>query len=474
MKQIAILRVNRNLPVAQTNITQLDAPGDWTLTAFRVESDKVSIGAPSVFDVNLNATTLFTDQTERPRILAGASEVELDSLDIATEKGDKISVDLDSVPASGIGENLQLTFTFDDHSGTLLGWRGEWDAETAYALDHTVSFEGSSFIAVAPSTGIEPGTDPEVWQMLAQKGDPGSTGATGADGATGQGYAWRGAWDSATAYVAYDTVAHEGSSFVAIAASTNVEPGTDPAKWNLLAEKGADGAVGGGGAPTDAKYIVAEASAGLSEGIVIPSFAGHPDQLPASPHSKDDEFDAGSLDVKWSWANQGSSSVAFDGPASWLKFTPDAGAYPWRVITQAVPAGNWSARCRCSLGGSFTADSFVGLIILPASDGEVEANCIGKGSDAGFPTWKEIWLRSERWTNYSTFNVEREYHELGANHVYLRTDWDGTNLTYYFSTDGIAYVQRFAAFAPAFTPGRFGIGARGASVPHYFDWFRVV
>ncbi len=83
-------------------------------------------------------------------------------------------------------------------------------------------------------------------------GATGATGNTGGAGAAGQGYQWRGAWSSSTAYLAYDTVGYSGSSFVAVAASTNEPPWTsgntlNAAYWNILALAGDDGATGATG-----------------------------------------------------------------------------------------------------------------------------------------------------------------------------------------------------------------------------------
>lgn len=49
---------------------------------------------------------------------------------------------------------------------------------------------------------------------------------------------WRGPWDSSTTYVLFNSVSYNGSSYVAVATSTNVVPGTDNTKWNLLASIG--------------------------------------------------------------------------------------------------------------------------------------------------------------------------------------------------------------------------------------------
>jgi len=73
-------------------------------------------------------------------------------------------------------------------------WRGAWDNGSTYTVDDAVSYQGSSYIAIADSvgwSGLEPATDPDAWHLMASKGDTGPqglqglTGATGATGATG-------------------------------------------------------------------------------------------------------------------------------------------------------------------------------------------------------------------------------------------------------------------------------------------------
>lgn len=56
------------------------------------------------------------------------------------------------------------------------------------------------------------------------------------------GFTPRGAWSSGASYVQNDTVSYtNGSSYVAIQASTNQQPDTQTAYWQLLAERGATG-----------------------------------------------------------------------------------------------------------------------------------------------------------------------------------------------------------------------------------------
>ena len=64
-------------------------------------------------------------------------------------------------------------------------------------------------------------------------------GVEGEQGPPGGIVDWEGEWSSSTSYVADDAVSHNGSSYVAIASSTNVEPGVTAGwetKWMVLAE----------------------------------------------------------------------------------------------------------------------------------------------------------------------------------------------------------------------------------------------
>lgn len=192
--------------------------------------------------------------------------------------------------------------------GTSLTFKGAWAVGTTYSTNDWVTNGGSSYAAVAGSTGVTPGTDATKWAALAiagltgpagPQGDPGDVGPegpagadgaqgpTGADGATGpqggagptgpkgdtgaQGPAgsggaqgvqgpsgargdtgpigpsllnFRGAWDSAVAYQSNDWVTYSGTSYFALAGSTNVTPGTNAQKWVLLTVNGPAGPQG--------------------------------------------------------------------------------------------------------------------------------------------------------------------------------------------------------------------------------------
>jgi hypothetical protein len=50
-----------------------------------------------------------------------------------------------------------------------LRWRGAWNSGSPYSTTDAVSFNGASFVAVAPNTGQQPDTSPGSWNLLADR-----------------------------------------------------------------------------------------------------------------------------------------------------------------------------------------------------------------------------------------------------------------------------------------------------------------
>jgi hypothetical protein len=66
-----------------------------------------------------------------------------------------------------------------------MNWKGVWDIAAQYRIDDSVSYQGSSYIAISDNFGTLPDTAPLIWQLLASKGSPGVAGADGATGPQG-------------------------------------------------------------------------------------------------------------------------------------------------------------------------------------------------------------------------------------------------------------------------------------------------
>lgn len=107
---------------------------------------------------------------------------------------------------------------------------------------------------VAGATGPAGPAGPQGLQGIqGVQGIPGPVGPTGLQGADGPagpegpaGLTWSGAWDVSTTYEVRDAVRHDGSSWIAIAATTGEEPGTG-ASWELLSARGNTGPEGPAG-----------------------------------------------------------------------------------------------------------------------------------------------------------------------------------------------------------------------------------
>jgi hypothetical protein len=87
----------------------------------------------------------------------------------------------------------------------------------------------------------------------------GNTGATGAQGVPG--INWLDTWSSATTYAIRDAVTYNGTSYYAITANTNQAP-PNATYWNVLAQKGADGAGGVSSITGTTNQITASSSTG--------------------------------------------------------------------------------------------------------------------------------------------------------------------------------------------------------------------
>ena len=72
----------------------------------------------------------------------------------------------------------------DGLPGAGVSWEGAYSAETTYAADDAVEYNGSAYIANASTTGETPGVA-AAWDLWVAKGDTGDTGSAGADGADG-------------------------------------------------------------------------------------------------------------------------------------------------------------------------------------------------------------------------------------------------------------------------------------------------
>lgn len=149
----------------------------------------------------------------------------------------------------------------------------------------------SGTVAPTGTTGVNgdfyiqnPSTSPVLYGPKASGAWPtgismvGPQGVAGAQGIAGQSFTWRGPWSSATAYALRDVVSLNGNSYIAILAGTNQNPATATTYWQVMAQKGTDGA--GATIPTTTALLKGNnAGAAIAAGVtdvtaVFPSGTG--------------------------------------------------------------------------------------------------------------------------------------------------------------------------------------------------------
>ncbi len=157
-------------------------------------------------------------------------------------------------------------------AGQGFSFRSVWSSGTAYLAFDVVTYSGGTYVAVASSSGVTPGTDLTKWVQFA------------APGAAGQGFTWLAAWNSGTAYVPYQLVSYLGSSYICILGNTNVAPPSDATKWSLVAAKGDTGVTGATGptGPTGAAGATGATGAAGSTGATGPTGPAGPSDVTTS------------------------------------------------------------------------------------------------------------------------------------------------------------------------------------------------
>jgi Collagen triple helix repeat (20 copies) len=132
--------------------------------------------------------------------------------------------------------------------GPPVSFLGGWLVGSIYAVGSAVSYGGTSYIALVANVGREPDLSPTYWGVLAQGGAAGAPGAVGAAGPQGLagavGINYRGAWASSVAYQANDAASFGGTTYLAKAGSSALEPDLFPAVWAVLAQAGSAGPTG--------------------------------------------------------------------------------------------------------------------------------------------------------------------------------------------------------------------------------------
>ena len=141
---------------------------------------------------------------------------------------------------SNSGTNQQAILDFEIPSGA--------DGAAGTAASITVGTVTTGTAGTNASVSNSGDTSSAVLDFTIPRGDTGPSGDI----------TWKGGWNASTAYGINEAVYYNGSSYVAVAANTNVRPDTDTSKWNIMAQAGAEGGSIGSMADTDISPSVSD------------------------------------------------------------------------------------------------------------------------------------------------------------------------------------------------------------------------
>lgn len=108
-------------------------------------------------------------------------------------------------------------------------YKDVWQSGTSYVTNNLVSYtvSGLNLVYIATSTppvGTAP-TNTQYWRLLTIQGQ---------QGASGEGLSYRQEWNSSTQYATNDAVTYDGAIWMALQASQNRIPDSNPQYWKLV------------------------------------------------------------------------------------------------------------------------------------------------------------------------------------------------------------------------------------------------
>jgi hypothetical protein len=185
---------------------------------------------------------------------------------------------------------------------------------------------------------------------------------------------------------------------------------------------------------------------------------------PASPNAMDDEFNDESgmsgpvngLDAQWTHRNQSTTTYTFP-QVGRLKITPPTSAVAsWRIIEQAVAAGDFAFEMKVSLNSRQANFASVGMVAIDRTNGDFYTIALGTAAVATANPPQQILQQA--WNSVTSFGSQVTARNYGPNSVYLKIERLSTALWFWYSSDGESWVNVTAALADAVSVNGIGIG----------------
>lgn len=217
--------------------------------------------------------------------------------------------------------------------------------------------------------------------------------------------------------------------------------------------------------------------------------SSHPlDAAPGSPHAKDDEFDAGSLDGKWSNPYVSANAVSVALSDSWVSIeSSTAGSSSTGLngafgIRQAAPTGSFTVSAKIAWAYPSTSfdDSVFGLLIGETSTPRGHALGFRHSTVRTGVLGISGFSLTTDWGGFDGYESHNTYQDGAFAYGWFKFDWDSASstLTSYYSYNGVAW-NWVGSRGSLTQPEYIGIGLWGhtanikADTVLYCDWFRV-
>ena len=107
-------------------------------------------------------------------------------------------------------------------NGQSIHWMGSYGALTNYVAYDAVSYQGTSYLAIASSTGQTPSSSPSYWSVLAAQGSQGTYGSQGIQGLNTSTNVM--AFAAAGTYVFDFTTSNAGTTITVIEPNKRIQP----------------------------------------------------------------------------------------------------------------------------------------------------------------------------------------------------------------------------------------------------------
>jgi len=194
---------------------------------------------------------------------------------------------------------------------------------------------------------------------------------------------------------------------------------------------------GGGGAPTNANYVLGVANGSLTNATVFFDLVNSPDVPPSSPNAMDDEMNAAAGAINsglWTAVNMGTATANYSGTGYLDLNSPALGSNSLTLEAQTLPAAPWAFAAKISCASII--ENFHNCGMALRESGTAKAVIFGyQLQGSGFT------MITSSYTNSTTFNTPRASFTGGyTNSGYFCVQRSGTTLSYWFSTDGKAYA----------------------------------